>query len=130
MALRAGASGFLLKTVKPDDLLAAICTVASGDAVVSPRITRRLLETFAHQLPAAGDTTATKDHRIAMLTARELEVLVEVAQGYSNAKITERLFLSESTIKTHVGRILPKLGPRTRVEAVVFAYETGLVRPQ
>ncbi|HWG28624.1 response regulator transcription factor [Actinospica sp.] len=130
-ALRAGASGFVLKSIESDELLAAIRTVARGDAVVAPRITRRLLETFAHQLPV-GDASAAADAdaRVARLTQREREVLAEVAQGRSNAEIAERLFLSESTIKTHVGRILPKLGLRDRVQAVVFAYQTGIARPE
>jgi len=129
-ALRAGASGFMLKNVESAELIAAIRTVAAGDAVVAPRITRRLLETFAHQLPAVGgDPSATQDPRLLLLTPREREVLIEVAQGQSNAEIAERLFLSESTVKTHVGRILPKLGLRDRVQAVVFAYQTGLISP-
>ena len=130
-ALRAGASGFVLKNIESDDLVAAIRTVAHGEAVVAPRITRRLLETFAHQLPVgSGAPSAGADPRLALLTPREREVLVEVAHGRSNAEIAERLFLSESTIKTHVSRILPKLGLRDRVQAVVFAYETGLARPE
>jgi DNA-binding NarL/FixJ family response regulator len=130
-ALRAGASGFVLKSIESDELLAAIRTVAQGDAVVAPRITRRLLETFAHRLPVGEDPSAADaDARLALLTPREREVLAEVAQGRSNAEIAERLFLSESTIKTHVGRILPKLGLRDRVQAVVFAYRTGLARPE
>jgi DNA-binding NarL/FixJ family response regulator len=129
-ALRAGASGFVLKNIESDELLAAIRTVARGDAVVAPRITRRLLETFAHRLPVGDDSAAAADARVALLTQREREVLAEVAQGRSNAEIAERLFLSESTIKTHVGRILPKLGLRDRVQAVVFAYQTGIARPE
>lgn len=130
-ALRAGASGFVLKSIESDELLAAIRTVARGDAVVAPRITRRLLETFAHQLPIGDDpAVADADARVARLTQREREVLAEIAQGRSNAEIAERLFLSESTIKTHVGRILPKLGLRDRVQAVVFAYQTGIARPE
>jgi DNA-binding NarL/FixJ family response regulator len=130
-ALRAGASGFVLKSVEPDHLLDAIRTVASGDAVVAPRITRRLLETFADQLPAAADGPGgpAEDPRLALLTPREREVLIEVAAGRSNAEIAGRLFLTESTIKTHVARILPKLGLRDRVQAVVFAYETKLIHP-
>jgi DNA-binding NarL/FixJ family response regulator len=129
-ALRAGASGFVLKSVEPVNLLAAIRTIASGDAVVAPRITRRLLETFADQLPAADDpSAAAEDPRLALLTPREREVLIEVATGRSNAEIAARLFLTESTIKTHVARILPKLGLRDRVQAVVFAYQTKLIRP-
>ena len=124
-ALRAGASGFLLKNTEPGDLLAAIRTVAAGDAVVSPRITRRLLETFAAQLP----TTGARDTRLDELTDREREVLVHVARGWSNAEIAAHLVLSELTVKTHVGRILGKLGLRDRTQAAVLAYETQLVRP-
>jgi DNA-binding NarL/FixJ family response regulator len=124
-ALRAGASGFLLKNTEPADLLAAIRTVAAGDAVVSPRITRRLLETFAGQLPDPG----ARDTRLDALTDREREVLVQVAGGRSNAEIAAGLVLSELTVKTHVGRILGKLGLRDRTQAAVLAYETGLVRP-
>ena len=126
-ALRAGASGFLLKNAEPAELLAAIRTVASGDAVVAPRVTRKLLERFASQLPAGPQDG--EDPRLSLLTDREREVLVEMARGLSNAEIAARLYLSESTVKTHVGRILPKLGLRDRVQAVVFAYETRLVRP-
>ena len=128
-ALRAGASGFLLKDARPAELVAAVRTVASGDAVVSPRVTRRMLELFSGQLPAAGDPEPTgTDPRLAELTPRELEVLRCVADGQSNAEVAERLFLSEATVKTHVGRVLAKLGVRDRVQAVVLAYETGLVR--
>jgi DNA-binding NarL/FixJ family response regulator len=127
-ALRAGASGFLLKNAEPAQLLSAIRTVASGDAVVAPRITRRLLERFADQLPASPEDSAP-DPRIAQLTNREREVLAEMAKGLSNAEIAARLILSEATVKTHVGRILPKLGLRDRVQAVVLAYETGLAVP-
>ena len=129
-ALRAGASGFLLKDAAPDELAAAVRTVASGEAVVSPRITRRMLELFAGHLPEP-DATPDPDGphpRLAALTPREVEVLREVAEGLSNLEIAERLFLSEATVKTHVGRILAKLGVRDRVQAVVLAYETGLVR--
>ena len=127
-ALRAGASGFLLKNAAPAELLAAIRTVAAGDAVVAPRVTRKLLERFAGQLPAGPEDTG-QDPRLSLLTDREREVLVELAGGLSNAEIAQRMYLSESTVKTHVGRILPKLGLRDRVQAVVFAYETRLVRP-
>ena len=127
-ALRAGASGFLLKNAEPAQLLSAIRTVASGDAVVAPRITRRLLERFAGQLPVSLEDSAP-DPRIARLTGREREVLAEMAKGLSNAEIAARLILSEATVKTHVGRILPKLGLRGRVQAVVLAYETGLAVP-
>ena len=129
-ALRAGASGFLLKDAAPDELAAAVRAVASGEAVVSPRITRRMLELFAGHLPGPDDTTDpdAPHPRLAALTPREVEVLREVAEGLSNLEIAERLFLSEATVKTHVGRILAKLGVRDRVQAVVLAYETGLVR--
>ncbi len=130
-ALRAGASGFLLKDARPAELIAAIRDIASGDAVVSPRITRRMLELFSPQLPtdgavAPGPATGQVDPRIAQLTAREREVLCAVSEGMSNAEIAERFVLSEATVKTHVGRILAKLGVRDRVQAVVLAYETGL----
>ena len=126
-ALQAGASGFLLKNAPPETLLAAIRTVAEGDAVVSPRVTRRLLETFAHQLSAPA--TSSGSRRVDRLTDREREVLVEVATGLSNAEIAARLFLSELTVKTHVGRILGKLEVRDRTQAAVLAYEERLVRP-
>jgi DNA-binding NarL/FixJ family response regulator len=125
-ALRAGASGFLLKNAEPAELLRAIRTVARGDAVVAPRVTRKLLERFAGQLPVGPEDTAP-DPRLSQLTERE--VLIEMAKGLSNAEIAGRLYLSEATVKTHVGRILPKLGLRDRVQAVVLAYETGLVAP-
>ena len=126
--LRAGASGFLLKNVPPEELVAAIRTVASGDAVVAPRVTRRLLETFAESLPIpAGDEQP--DDRLAALTEREREVLGSLALGQTNLEIAAALHLSEATVKTHVSRILSKLGLRDRVQAVVFAYETRLVRP-
>ncbi|GAA2878176.1 response regulator [Streptosporangium fragile] len=125
--LRAGASGFLLKNALPEELLAAIRNVAAGDAAVSPRITRRLLENFAHQLPTGG--VPAPDERLRRLTPREREVLVEVARGLSNAEIAARLHLAEATVKTHLSRILLKLELRDRVQAVVFAYENRLVRP-
>jgi DNA-binding NarL/FixJ family response regulator len=129
--LRAGASGFLLKNVPPDDLLSAIRAVASGDAVVAPSVTRRLLDAMADRLPDAGGSTASgADGRLGKLTERELEVLMKVANGLSNAEIAEELTLSEGTVKTHVGRILNKLGLRDRVQAVVLAYQIGLVRPR
>ncbi len=132
-ALRAGASGFLLKDVPPTDLLSGIRAVATGDAVVAPSVTRRLLDVFAHQLPDPGhpdrSVPAVVDPRMARLTERERGVLHEVAAARSNAEIAQRLVLSEATVKTHVGRILTKLELRDRVQAVVFAYEVGLVRP-
>ena len=131
-ALRAGASGFLLKDVPPTELVSAIRTVARGDAVVSPRVTRRLLEEYAHQLPdLSRGTTYDGDESTppAGLTDRELEVLLAVADGLSNAEIAERLYVSETTVKSHVGRLLAKLGLRDRVQAVVFAFQSGLVKP-
>jgi DNA-binding NarL/FixJ family response regulator len=127
--LRAGASGFLLKDVPPEELTAAIRAVASGDAVVSPRITRKLLDRYATQLPDPRDDTAPAAADLARLTEREREVLLQVAAGLSNAEIAAELVLSEATVKTHVTRILAKLGLRDRVQAVVYAYQTGLVRP-
>ena len=126
-ALRAGASGFLLKDAPPADLLSAIRAVASGDAVVAPSTTRRLLEAVAHQLPAPDAATAREDPALATLTPREREVVVVVARGLSNAEIAEELVLAEATVKTHIGRILAKLEVRDRVQIVVFAYEHGLV---
>jgi DNA-binding NarL/FixJ family response regulator len=129
-ALQVGASGFLLKDVRPTELVAAIRTVASGDAVVSPRITRRLLDKYARQLTTTSADGAARDRgEISTLTDREREVLMAIADGLSNAEIAARLFVSEATVKSHVGRILAKLGLRDRVQAVVFAYETGLVQP-
>jgi DNA-binding NarL/FixJ family response regulator len=125
--LRAGASGFLLKNAPPEDLIAAIRTVAAGDAVVAPRVTRRLLDTFAQRMPTA--TQATRDVRLAQLTDREREVLQAIAVGRSNQEIAGELSLSEATVKSHVSRILTKLELRDRVQAVIFAYETKLVEP-
>ena len=124
-ALKAGASGFLLKDVPPEELLFAIRAVHSGDAVVAPSTTRRLIDRFAPMLPT-DDGQAPAE--LAGLTEREREVLILVAQGLSNAELAGRLFVSEATVKTHVGRILAKLGLRDRVQAVVYAYENGLVR--
>jgi DNA-binding NarL/FixJ family response regulator len=129
-ALRAGASGFLLKDAPPDQLLLAIRAVASGDAVVAPSVTRRLLENYAHRLPAAELSERDEDERLELLTSREREVLLLLARSLSNAEIAQRLVLSEATVKSHVGRILAKLGLRDRVQIVVFAYETGLITPQ
>jgi DNA-binding NarL/FixJ family response regulator len=128
-ALRAGASGFLLKDAPPGDLLSAIRAVASGDAVVAPSVTRRLLETYAHRLPVADQSAHDGHERLELLTSREREVLMEVARSLSNAEIAERLVLSEATVKSHVGRILAKLELRDRVQIVVFAYETRLITP-
>ncbi|HEY3506920.1 MAG TPA: response regulator transcription factor [Actinocatenispora sp.] len=126
-ALRAGASGFLAKDVPAEDLVQAIRTVAAGEAVVAPRILRRLLDQFGTLLP---DPNARTADRIDVLTEREREVLVLVARGLSNAEIAAELSVSETTVKTHVGHLLTKLDLRDRVQAVVLAYETGLVRPR
>ncbi|WP_092782158.1 response regulator [Actinokineospora terrae] len=124
-ALRNGASGFLLKDTPPDALVSALRSVASGDAVVSPSVTRRLLDRFLG--PGGGELRDAS--MLDVLTEREREVLVLMAQGLSNTEIARKLFLSEATVKTHVGRVLSKLELRDRVQAVVLAYETGLVRP-
>ncbi|MBT1193434.1 response regulator transcription factor [Rhodococcus kroppenstedtii] len=124
-ALRAGASGFLLKDTPPEDLVSAIRSVAAGDAVVSPRVTRRLLSNLIAEPPAEPRPSPEIDS----LTDREREVLLLIAAGKSNAEIAAGLVLSEATVKTHVGRVLAKLGLRDRVQAVVLAYERGLVRP-
>ncbi|MFD6650544.1 response regulator [Micromonospora chalcea] len=125
-SLRAGASGFLTKDVPAEELVAAIRTVAAGDAVMSPRILRRLLDRFAELLP---DPAAAPARVLDPLTDREREVLVHMARGLSNAEIARVLSVSETTVKTHVGHVLTKLRLRDRVQAVVLAYETGLVRP-
>ncbi|MDR0435804.1 MAG: response regulator transcription factor [Propionibacteriaceae bacterium] len=125
--LKAGASGFMLKDARPDDLLQAIRTVAAGDSVVAPSATRRLLEHVVPGLPDAPDTEP--DARLATLTDRELEVLVEVAKGATNAEIAASLYMAGGTVKTHIGHLLTKLEARDRVSLVLFAYETGLVRP-
>ncbi len=150
--LNAGASGFLLKDAQPAELAGAIRAVASGDAAVSPRVTRKLLELFGPQLPAGADAGAgggaggasgpsadsgsgaapgagsPSGARLAALTEREREVLVAMGEGLTNTEIAARFFLSESTVKTHVGRVLMKLELRDRVQAVIFAYASGLVR--
>jgi len=126
--LRAGASGFLLKDVPPDELVNAIRTVASGDAVVAPGVTRRLLDRFVRRVPDEDPLPVDGD-RVAALTDREREVLDLIARGRSNLEIAAELHLSEATVKTHVSRILGKLELRDRVQAVIFAYETRLVRP-
>jgi DNA-binding NarL/FixJ family response regulator len=124
-AIRAGASGFLLKDAPPEDLLAAIRTVHAGDAVIAPSSTRRLLEHLVDVLPP----DAPEHPGLAELTEREREVLVLMARGRSNTEIAADLVVAEATVKTHVGRVLAKLGARDRVQAVVTAYESGLVRP-
>jgi len=129
-ALRAGASGFLLKDAYPEELLAGIRAVAAGDAVIAPALTRRLLDTFAGHFgdASAGGRPAT-DPRLDTLTDREREILLAIGRGWTNREIAERLVLSESTVKTHVGRVLAKIGARDRVQAVIFAYDLGLTRP-
>jgi DNA-binding NarL/FixJ family response regulator len=127
-ALRAGASGFLLKDARPDELLLGIRAVAAGDAVVAPALTRRLLSTFTRTLPAGADQ-AEGDPRLRSLSDREREVLLDMATGLTNGEIAQHLHLSESTIKSHVGRVLAKIGARDRVHAVIIAYEVGLVGP-
>ena len=129
-ALRIGASGFLLKNVPPQDLLSGIRAVAVGDAVVAPSVTRRLLDTMAHQLPDPGGRVhSPTDVRLTRLTDRERQVLVQLANGRSNAEIAQRLSVAEGTVKTHIGRLLNKLELRDRVQAVIFAYQNGLVEP-
>lgn len=129
--LQAGASAFLLKDVAPEELVSAVRLVASGDAVVAPRVTARLLETYVRNAGQAPASTAApqRDPLLDDLTPREQEVLRALAEGLSNAEIAHRFFLSEATVKTHVRRILTKLHLRDRVQAVVYAYETGLVVP-
>jgi DNA-binding NarL/FixJ family response regulator len=124
-ALSAGASGFLLKRTSPEELIAGIHTVAVGDSLLSPSVTRRVIDRMAQQ-PAAD---RPYDERLGDLTPREREVLAQVARGLSNTEIAEALFIEESTVKTHVKRILMKLHLRDRVQAVIFAYESGLTRP-
>ncbi|HEX8104331.1 MAG TPA: response regulator transcription factor [Solirubrobacteraceae bacterium] len=125
-ALRAGAGGFMLKDAPPRQLAEAVRTVAAGESLLAPAVTRRLVERFVRTPPTGG---AAQQQRFAELTERELEVLGLIARGLSNAEIAGKLFLSEATVKTHVTRILGKLDLRDRVQAVVLAYETGLVRP-
>jgi DNA-binding NarL/FixJ family response regulator len=124
-ALRAGASGFLLKDAPSDQLVHAVRVVAAGDALLAPSVTRRLIADFARQRRSDGPSRSSLDH----LTPREAEILRLVAQGLSNAEISEALVIAEQTTKTHVGRILSKLGLRDRAQAVVLAYESGLVLP-
>jgi DNA-binding NarL/FixJ family response regulator len=127
--LRAGASGFLLKDVPPEELVAAIRVVHRGDAVVSPRVTRRLLDTFAQRIPVLEGDGEDREHALRELTERERQVLMELAEGLSNAEIAQKLFVSEATVKSHVGKVLAKLGLRDRVQAAVFAFRVGLVKP-
>ncbi|GLP67399.1 DNA-binding response regulator [Streptomyces sp. TUS-ST3] len=127
-ALRAGASGFLLKDARPEELLAGIRAVAVGDAVIAPALTRRLLEEYAQYVPSHR-TVPAEDPRLTSLTDREREILVAVGKGWTNGEIAARFVLSESTVKTHVGRVLAKIGARDRIQAVIFAYDHGLARP-
>ncbi|MFG2353204.1 response regulator [Streptomyces sp. NPDC048521] len=127
-ALRAGASGFLLKDARPEELLAGIRAVASGDAVIAPALTRRLLEQYARYVPAHRADCA-EDPALGSLTDREREILVAVGKGWTNGEIATHFVLSESTVKTHVGRVLAKIGSRDRIQAVIFAYDHGLARP-
>jgi DNA-binding NarL/FixJ family response regulator len=127
--LRAGASGFLLKNVPPADLFSGIRAVADGDGVISPAVTRRLLEVCAAHLPDPATGRSVADDRLARLTDRERDVLGEVARGHSNAEIAAVLGVTQGTVKIHVGRILNKLGLRDRVQIAIFAYESGIVRP-
>jgi len=127
-ALRAGASGFLLKDARPEELLAGIRAVAAGDAIIAPALTRRLLDAYVHHLP--GVTREPEDSpELRSLTEREREILVAVGRGWTNAEIADRLTLSESTVKTHVGRVLAKIGARDRIQAVILAYDLELTRP-
>jgi DNA-binding NarL/FixJ family response regulator len=124
-ALRAGASGFLLKDSPRADLIAAVRAAAAGDALLAPSVTRRLIEAFARRPPE----TTPSPSQLASVTARERDVLMLIARGRSNAEIATALFVSEATVKTHVGSLLAKLGLRDRVQAVILAYETGLIVP-
>ena len=126
-ALRAGASGFLLKDALPEELVAGIRAVAAGDAVIAPGLTRKLIDAFSDRLPGHSPQQL---HRLGDLTEREREVLTAIATGWTNQEIAERLHLAESTVKSHIGRILTKIDARDRVQAVIFAYDTGLVHPE
>ena len=129
-AVRAGASGFLLKRTPPEDLLAGIRTIAEGDALLSPSVTRRLMREFARATTAEGHPTDVNNGDLSQLTQREREVLIHIGHGLANREIAQELNLGESTVKTHVKRILMKLALRDRVHAVVYAYETGLLAPR
>ncbi|MGJ5892148.1 response regulator [Streptomyces niveiscabiei] len=125
-ALRAGASGFFLKDARPEELVVGIRAVAAGDSVISPSLTRKLIDAFTTRMPGRG---GGQDRPLAELTEREREVLIAVASGWTNGEIAERFHLAESTVKSHVSRVMAKIGARDRVQAVIFAYDAGLVRP-
>ncbi|MEV0223443.1 response regulator transcription factor [Streptomyces sp. NPDC050704] len=130
--LRAGASGFLIKDAQPEELLSGIRSVATGDAVVAPSLTRRLLDAYAQHLPVPASKASTSpalDPRLASLTEREREILTVMGKGWTNLEISARLHLAESTVKTHVGRILAKTNSRDRIQAVILAYDARLVQP-
>lgn len=129
--LRAGASGFLVKDAQPEELLSGIRAVATGDAVVAPSLTRRLLDAYVHHLPTdpSAEDLTQEDSRLASLTDREREILTVIGKGWTNTEIATRLHLAESTVKTHVGRILAKTGSRDRIQAVILAYDAKLVEP-
>jgi DNA-binding NarL/FixJ family response regulator len=124
--LRAGASGFLLKDAHPEELIAGIRAVASGDSVVAPSLTRKLMAAYLQDAAPVAET----DRRLAALSEREREVLEAIGQGATNTEIAERFTLTESTVKKHVGRVLAKIGARDRIQAVIFAYDNGLVQPR
>ncbi len=128
-ALRAGASGFLLKDARPEELLSGIRSVAAGDAIIAPALTRRLLDAFA---PHLGEQSALIEghQELNALTEREREILIAIGSGWTNGEIAQRLVLSESTVKTHVGRVLAKIGARDRIQAVIYAYDHGLTHPK
>ena len=128
-ALRAGAAGFLLKDVGPDVLIAAVRTVAAGDALVDPSVTRRLVERWVALEASSGPTSRPVPAGVGTLSAREREILVGLARGRTNRELADDLIVSEATVKTHVSNLLTKLGVRSRVQAVVIAYEAGVVRP-
>jgi DNA-binding NarL/FixJ family response regulator len=128
--LRAGASGFLLKDARPEELLAGIRAVATGDAIVSPSLTRRLMDAYIGHGPAAGGRAPAEDLRLQALSEREREILLAIGQGLTNTEIADQFVLTESTVKKHVGRVLAKVGARDRIQAVILAYDMGLVRPR
>ncbi|GLI00837.1 response regulator [Phytohabitans aurantiacus] len=128
--LRAGASGFLLKDARPEELLAGIQAVATGDAIVSPSLTRRLMDAYIGSGPATTEQAPPDDPRLRALSEREREILLAIGQGLTNTEIADQFVLTESTVKKHVGRVLAKVGARDRIQAVILAYDMGLVRPR